>query len=267
MDANVGGTPGFTPTWRIRENLWWPTLRRRRLLAHTGEFIGARIKIPAKMNTWFPIVGIESPYLGDAADPDVPTAVRLTIAGQFPLVEPTPRTYPPGGPPATGPQFYAKVDANSEIEYVIELAPPVLPGSVPQPLANGIAIDLDGSRLPSAWSSGGVYGTQLDVLFSPRGEVIGSAAAAGVMHFVIADVEDITNAYLETLDAAPDVLRYQSPDQRAPALLVDPAASGEPTDRLVTLFARTGQVTTSQVNHFDGTLSAYEFGLAGKDAP
>ena len=143
-------------------------------------------------------------------------------------------------------------------------------------MPSGVAIDLDGSRLPAAWTSGGIYGTQLDILFSPRGEVIGSAAAAGVMNFIVADVQNITAAVQEQIAGVPVAMRkFRYADQRSPALRVEdpsnPAADPELpvkiNDRLVTLFARTGQVTTSQVNHFDGTLSPYEFGLAGKDAP
>jgi prepilin-type N-terminal cleavage/methylation domain-containing protein len=260
------GTPGFTTTWRIRESAGvWLNLRRRKLLAHTGEYIGARIRIPAKSNTWFPIVDIDSPFgptgsqakpdrfPNDTPDPVVANAVRLTIAGQYPFAASPPHTISPGVT-----QDYAVVDADKVIEYVIELAPPILPGSNPQPLANGIAIDLDGSKLPTAWTSGGNYIDHLDILFTPRGDVTGPAAAAGVLCFVVANVDAIENGD-----------RYAMADARYPALTTTDATGNgiKLNDRLVTLFTRTGLVTTSQVNHFDGTLSPYILGLTGKDAP
>jgi hypothetical protein len=149
---------------------------------------------------------------------------------------------------------------NPAIEYVIELAPPILPGSTPQPLANGIAIDMDGSKFPGGWySDNGPTGlspedryiTHMDILFSPRGEVIGSAAAAGVMHFVIADVEDIEFEGARLPNAGNVIPSPQKPE------------------RLVTLFARTGLVTTGQVNRplnpSGPSVNPYEYGLAGKD--
>ena len=258
--VNNGTTPGFTTEWRIRENVVWPVLRRRKLLAHTGEFIGARIKIPARANVWFPIVDIDSPFgpMGtdphpdsfpnDDPDPVVANAVRLTIAGEYPFVDPQQHNY--GGGVT---QERAKVNANTLIEYVLELAPPILPGTTPQALASGVAIDLDGSKIPPSWIQGTGYIDQLDILFSPRGEVIGSAAAAGVMHFVLAHTEDIVEAQLTAT---------RSPNTNA--VIPNP----QKPERLVTLFTRTGQVTTSEVNRFGlYNNQPYDLALAGKDAP
>ncbi|MFV0443129.1 MAG: Tfp pilus assembly protein FimT/FimU [Planctomycetaceae bacterium] len=285
-------TAGFTPLWRICDRSGtWKQLRQRKLLAHTGEYVGARIKIPAQLNSWFPIVAVNSriSLVGDSplsaslypsqfADTE---AVVITIAGQYPLSKTRPDPFVAGAS-----QDYATITTTSKgvttVDYEIELAPPILPGSVPQTFPNGIAIDLDGSKIPTSWQSGGSYINHLDILFSPRGEVIGSAASAGIMHFVVADADRIVAASLEA-SAVPvpmRKLRYvdsppSSPDKRAPVLRIQDPSNPTPdaeiptviNDRVVTLFARTGQVTTSQVNHFDSTKSAYEFGIAGKDKP
>lgn len=238
-------TGPYSPTWTIT-NPDWVNLWRRGLLKPNTEFSGARIKLPSNKSSgkWYPITRVRAL---DSSDADVTTTnpnnaakIRLTIAGHLDL-------------PNIG----------NDVRYALELAPSILPGSTPQPVANGVAIDLDGSNLPNSWridniSNPGMptpmnanddgYITSLDILFSPRGEVIGDAASAGVLHFLIADVEDIANAGL----------RF--------AQIVPPAP--EKAERLVSLFARTGLVLTGQVNRF-GLYNggAYDLILAGKDAP
>ncbi len=246
IQATAATSPGpFTPVWTITEYVRWPNLYDRGLLRPTSEFRGARIKIPADNGNWFPITQVTRTTS--------PQAVTITIAGQY---GPRVQRRLNHNNPAFEPEYYAAIGtgnpepATNGIEYILELAPPILPGSSPKPLANGIAIDLDGSKLPTAWGTGGNYLPRMDILFSPRGDVIGDAGAAGILHFILADVEDIANG-----------TRYTAPDQRAPALRV------EKKDRLVTLFTRTGLVLTSPVNHFDATASPYEYALLGKDAP
>jgi len=283
------GVAGFVSEWKIRENVVWPVLRQRKLLASTREFIGARIKIPARSNVWFPIVGIDSPFgpTGsrpkpdsfpfDVPDPQVPGAVRITIAGQYPYVEPTRR-------PLGGGRFqeFAKVTADSVVEYVIELAPPILPGSVPQTFANGVAIDLDSSKVPSSWFVDNItnptsptpgtltddgYIDHLDILFTPRGEVAGPAAAAGVMNFVFTEIREIDEAYLDLQATGTWNLRYPTGHPLARMLGNDPTREQPPIERLVTLFTRTGQVITSQVNRGFIPGGPYELALTGQDAP
>lgn len=248
IKATAATSPGpFTPVWTITEYIRWPNLYDRGLLRPTSEFRGARIKIPADKGNWFPITRVTRTTS--------PNAVTITIAGQYgeyPFVQRRNNH----NNSAFEPEYYAAIGTGNPepvtngIDYILELAPPILPGSSPKPLANGIAIDLDGSKLPAVWGSPGNYIPRMDILFSPRGDVIGDAGAAGILHFIIADVEDIANG-----------TRYTAPDQRAPALRV------EKKDRLVTLFTRTGLVMTSPVNHFNATASPYEFALLGKDAP
>lgn len=155
--------------------------------------------------------------------------------------------------------------------YQLELAAPILPGSVPRDLPVGVAIDLPGSKLPRAWCNDNgtdpsdsptsywtddSFSSRMDILFTPRGDVVGTAMSAGVLHFVLADIEDIL---LD--DRYPFNSDSMLHDNRHPALRVGKA------DRMVTLFPRTGLVTTSQVNHISAGLSPYEYAFQGQDAP
>jgi hypothetical protein len=72
----------------------------------------------------------------------------------------------------------------------------VLPNQEPRPLGTGIVIDLDNSRVPGTWRTGGVgsaYTQYLDVLFTPRGTVTGASAGDGTIHLVLAPVQDTVN--------------------------------------------------------------------------
>ena len=85
------------------------------------------------------------------------------------------------------------------MDYELELPPRILPMD-PVKLPADTIIDLDGSKLPPSWrpnfsqTSGGSgnvqYSQFMDVVFSPRGNVIGGAAAGGVIHFYICDSND-----------------------------------------------------------------------------
>jgi hypothetical protein len=69
----------------------------------------------------------------------------------------------------------------------------------PVKLPENTIIDLDGSRVPQGWrpiSAGSTgtgnlqYSQYMDIVFSPRGTVIGGAASGGVIQFYICDQED-----------------------------------------------------------------------------
>jgi prepilin-type N-terminal cleavage/methylation domain-containing protein len=169
---------------------WWE-LKRRGLL-----FDGLRVRIPkGPTGTWYSINArliditvtktpvqkliLEIPY-SDPGD----TQVNKAIA------------YDSGGP----------------VDYELELPPRILPMD-PVKLPADTIIDLDGSKLPVAWrplsttpgagGSGNLqYSQFMDVVFSPRGNVIGSAASGGVIHFYICDsVDSVTlkEAYVQSL--------------------------------------------------------------------
>ncbi|MEX2287656.1 MAG: prepilin-type N-terminal cleavage/methylation domain-containing protein [Planctomycetaceae bacterium] len=74
----------------------------------------------------------------------------------------------------------------TDIPYVLDLEPAVLPNQEPRLIARNIVIDLDKSVLPPGWTA-----NRMDVMFSPRGTVIGDVAARGLVHFFIADSRDV----------------------------------------------------------------------------
>jgi prepilin-type N-terminal cleavage/methylation domain-containing protein len=83
--------------------------------------------------------------------------------------------------------------------YSLQLAPRIVPMD-PVLLPQGIVIDLDGSKIPDAWrpvaalgaqSSGNAeYSRYVDIVYSPRGSIIGQAASAGVIHFYLCNADD-----------------------------------------------------------------------------
>jgi prepilin-type N-terminal cleavage/methylation domain-containing protein len=86
--------------------------------------------------------------------------------------------------------------------YLLELAPSELPNAERVELPRGIAIDLEDndnpnnphSDLPFAWHEppgGGEHPLRLDLMFSPRGTVIGSAASKGLIQFLLRRLEDV----------------------------------------------------------------------------
>ena len=110
----------------------------------------------------------------------------------------------------------------NEGDYRLELRPRVLPNSQVKQLPSGIVIDLVYSRLPSNnWLA--ASDKYRDVMFSPRGTVTGSAAVAGVIHFLLNEQADVTR-------------------NLAPWL-----PENEGGKRVISLFTRTGNVTTSEL--------------------
>lgn len=134
----------------------WANLNSRGLLLD-----GARIKIPKSGGEWY--------------------TISQNGANNWELTKP-----------------YIGVTNPSE-QYELELAPAVLPNQEPRLLPRGVVIDLDNSMLPTSWVTAvgppSTYSTQMDVLFSPRGTVMGAVGATGRIHFVMADVTE-TNANL-----------------------------------------------------------------------
>ena len=135
-----------------------------------------------------------------------------------PLVDPQPQDEPD---PAF--QNYPIVMRINEGDYRLELRPRVLPNAQAKQLPQGIVIDLAYCRVPSSTWKTATSDRYRDVMFSPRGTVTGSAAAAGVIHFLLneqADAESKLEPWL-------------------------PANQGD--KRVISLFTRTGNVTTSEL--------------------
>lgn len=147
----------------------WFYLKTKKLLVD-----GARIKIPADKNgTWYTI----STRLLNVTDEVLALNVPYRDPGTTDVNEIV--AFEKDAPNAPGlPGAYTWT-------YQLELPPSVLPGAdgVPVLLPRGIVIDLRGSRLPPDWGPN----KRLDVLFSPRGTVIGSPAASGLLHFYLTE--------------------------------------------------------------------------------
>lgn len=225
----------------------WANLRNRGLLQ-----AGARIEVPSRSGQFYVITSVL---------PGPP--VRVRVGGHYIQSE-----WDSSSPPAKFYPRYTLLPVQEET-YRLQLAPPLLPGTSPVPLAAGVAIDLvASSNLPTSWYSDNgtdssaalpvpywsddVYSNSMDILFTPRGDITGAAAAQGLMHLYIADLEDIAIADISN---AARVAPWMVPLQV------------EKAERLVSLFTRTGFVTATQVNRF-GLYGGnpYAFALYGQEA-
>ncbi len=145
--------------------------------------------------------------------------------------------------------------------YLLELLPSELPNEETSLLPRGIVIDLDGSKVPDAWRPppgsvlSAVYSSSMDVLFSPRGTVTGAAASSGLIHFYLAEAVAVDNAATHLAGAGLRPIN-QGGSRRyvVPAEELGPPGSREPVgERLVvTLFTRTGNISTHPVDPRDG---------------
>jgi prepilin-type N-terminal cleavage/methylation domain-containing protein len=97
----------------------------------------------------------------------------------------------------------------SPVTYTVQLAPVPLPSEQPRNLPQNIVIDLRTSVLPQNWPGPPTAASTFDVLFSPAGTVIGPVAAAGRVHFVLADVADTGGSALTNALATPAYNRFQ----------------------------------------------------------
>jgi prepilin-type N-terminal cleavage/methylation domain-containing protein len=114
----------------------------------------------------------------------------------------------------------------TQLPYVLDLEPAVLPNQEPRPVARGVVIDLLHSfpnGPPSDWGTTDAWTDRMDIMFSPRGTVIGSAATSGLLHFVLADLDDVNAG-------------------RAPG-----ATDKVGDERIVTLAPHTGNISTHPV--------------------
>ena len=168
-------------------------------------------------------------------------------------------------------------------DYEIELPPRILPQE-PILLPKDTVIDLDGSRIPAVWrpsvATGGEFSQFMDVVFSPRGNVIGSAASRGVLHFYVCDNQD-SIAIKQAMAGGPDLsgmntfLASLGNPPLIPADEIDPAnantatwAASTPASaltepgspylvherRIVSLFTQPGGISIHPVNPTDSDL-------------
>ena len=180
---------------------------------------GARIQIPSGSGLWYTVQSVDTGGL-PLPNPRPPIALYLVDGARF-----------SPGVGATG---------NIELTYKMELRPAVLANQDPVELPTGISVDLDHSQLPSEWKTGGSYSDEMDVMFSPRGSVTGSVAGAGLIHFLLVDVED--------------TIRGAGPPGDESGLNPDDQVQGE--FRIVTLNTRTGHVSTHEIARDDTVINS-----------
>lgn len=160
---------------------------RWKLLKSQGYLqVGCRIQIPNATGPWFTVaaLGVDptvvAPAVVSAFNPKL--ILSRPVAGLIGGSIPAGFTGPGSG-------------------YVLELGPSILGDAQPVLFPRGVVIDLDGSNLPAVWRPligyvGGVsqsYSPQMDILFSPRGTIVGDCAGMGMVHLHFADGGEVVN--------------------------------------------------------------------------
>ena len=151
--------------------------------------------------------------------------------------------------------------------YEIELPARILPQE-PMLMPDGVVIDLDGSSVPNVWrpasTGNSLYSGYMDVWFSPRGNVVGDAAAKGVLHFYVCDSEDsiyLKEQFVSSFGLAAFDAAIGSGSAFIPLDEIDPAsvswlAGSEKyivkDRRIVTLLGQTGAISVHKVNAYIG---------------
>ena len=228
-----------------KQNPGWWNLKRRGWLVD-----GLRIRIPkGPTGNWYPI-NTSLINTNVAPTPD-------QLADQFLLLQ---IPYADGGD-------NGKEIAHGELSYEIELPAKLLPQD-PSILPESVVIDLDGSKIPSGWqlssAAGSQYSGYMDIVFSPRGNIVGGSAGAGVIHLYVCDSED--SRYLkERFEAAWTTAPLPRPlpppyhrdglfvplDEVPNTTWVGGDRNYLPKDRrIVSIFTQTGAVSVHQVSSF-----------------
>ena len=195
-----------------------------------------RIKIPGDKNgTWYRVM---THLLGN---PSVPANLRnsLQLVREF------------RDPGTTPPSDVIAFEGTGHNTYLLELPPRVLPDAEPVLLPDEVVIDLDASVIPVEWRPpGGGYtvacSSRMDLMFSPRGTVTGSAAGLGVLHFYLGLRQDVQNCMIAPSPGPrPTVNGSGTPRVPSDSLFAGLPNSPPIGDRaLVTLFASTGRVAS-----------------------
>ncbi|MEI8383604.1 MAG: prepilin-type N-terminal cleavage/methylation domain-containing protein [Planctomycetota bacterium] len=264
---------GFDNSSSIINPTGWLGLYQQGLLKD-----GLRIRIPNdNTGEWYSIdtslMAICSPDQSDG-----PNAPRLRLTTAYAHTGTTDPTMTiPAFSPGQGPTTYR-----------LELPASVLANQEPVLLPKGCVIHMDrcstnpeqfnagtpavgrGNKLPSGWrkptttgdSSGFDYTSQMDVMFSPRGVVIGPAAQTGIVHFYLGDQKDadLDRLYWSSASSFPT---SSAPEYGTWADAMSPGY--ERGDKLImTLFTRTGAVSTHPIHPTDTFKFAETGEVAGK---
>lgn len=218
-----------------KQNPGWWNLKKRGWLVD-----GLRIRIPkGPTGNWYPI----NTSLIDITVP--PTADQFLLL-QIP--------YADGGD--KGQEI-----AHGELSYEIELPAKLLPQD-PAILPESVVIDLDGSKIPAGWqlppAAGMQYSGYMDIVFSPRGNIVGGAAGAGVIHLYVCDAEDSIALKERFESACATKPAYHTSLPFVPVDEIPNSLSWVGGDRnylpkerrVVTLFTQTGALSVHQLNSF-----------------
>ena len=178
--------------------------------------------------------------LGPHQDPNstLPIPPHLTnwLVIDPPFVDPLPNPMRDPNLPLITTKVAARFD---EGDYRLTLEPRVLPSVESVQFSDGVVIDLFFSRPPdSTWLMPGAINR--DIMYSPQGSVIGPPATAGIIHFLLNDQTDITRG-LTPLDSR-----------------------NESDKRIITLFTRTGNITTNEL--FPSAADMFYFAETGRVA-
>jgi prepilin-type N-terminal cleavage/methylation domain-containing protein len=220
---------------------WWE-LKRRGLLVD-----GLRIRIPkGRTGTWYPILT----SLIDTTVAPQPTQFLLL---QIPYAD-------SGDTPVQRSQAF---ESGGPEDYELELPPSIMPSEAGL-LPEDVVVDLDMSLVPLSWRpaathNAGVYSPYMDIVFSPRGNVIGNAASQGVIHIYVGDKNDSIDLRSAAMAAAPPPnlpTPFVPADEINAAWVQSLTEDGEPYTvnerRVVSIMTQTGDVSVHPVNPYDG---------------
>ncbi len=155
--------------------------------------------------------------------------------------------------------------AHLNLTYEIELPARLLPQD-PSILPESVVIDLDGSKVPDGWrpqnsGNGEQYSGFMDIVFSPRGNIVGDSAGAGLIHLYVSDSEDslfLKERFEAQVAANGDprpAFNAQTPFVPMDELLPTSWVGGDRNylakeRRLISVFTQTGAVSVHEANAF-----------------
>lgn len=102
------------------------------------------------------------------------------------LVSPIPDSFLPAGY-STNPDDIAVAAASNTLDYTLILPPQPMANQEPRVLGNAVVLDLSLSKGLAYFTSNSL---PIDIMFSPRGTVVGPLSGTGLVEFVIGDLED-----------------------------------------------------------------------------
>jgi len=257
---NVADSDGVTIVEGSPEALW-DNLKRRGFLGVYEDLNGNGVLDPGEDLNGNGGLDIETPRIRIPGDKNGTWyRVRTHLLGRVatnPNVLMLIREYrDPGTTPTSS---VVAFEGTGPSTYVLELPPRILPDADPVLLPAGVVIDLDASDIPGFWRPPGGTGhavpylSRMDLMFSPRGTVIGSPAGAGILHFYVTRRVDVENATRLVSPPRPPVNAGASPLVPADGLFASLPNSPPVGDRsLVSVFTSTGKIASHPLNLQDG---------------